>query len=125
MPDESLGGNAKEELKSIVERIERLLEERTAIDDDIKAVKQEARGSGFSVSAIQAIIQERKQDAEEVKIFEAVKDTYRHALGMLADLPLGRASIEAEARRTRREKETKRRKRGDGAPSSEGDAADK
>ena len=73
---------AKDHLKAFVERIERLEEEKKAIADDIRDVYAEAKGTGFDVKALRAIVQLRKQDADERKEHEAILETYMHALGM-------------------------------------------
>lgn len=91
---EAIGGNAQEQLKSIIERIERLEEEKAATASDIRDIYTEAKGNGYDAKAIRKIIQMRKQDAAERAEQEAVLETYMHALGMLADLPLGRAALE-------------------------------
>ena len=75
---------AKDQLKSIVERVERLEEEKKAIADDIKDVYSEAKAHGFDVKALRTIVKMRKQDANERKEQEAILETYLHALGMLA-----------------------------------------
>ncbi|MGE3148597.1 MAG: DUF2312 domain-containing protein [Pseudorhodoplanes sp.] len=75
---------AKDQLKSIVERVERLEEEKKAIADDIKDVFAEAKVHGFDVKALRTIVRLRKQDANERKEQEAILETYMHALGMLA-----------------------------------------
>ena len=75
---------AKEQLKAVVERVERLEEEKKAIADDIKDVYAEAKGHGFDVTALRTIIRLRKQDSDERKEQEAILETYMHALGMLA-----------------------------------------
>lgn len=74
---------AASQLRAFVERVERLREERKAIDDDIKEVFAEAKGSGFSVPAIKHIIKIRAEDQNERAEFEAVVDMYMAALGML------------------------------------------
>jgi uncharacterized protein (UPF0335 family) len=74
---------ARDELKSIVERIERLEEEKKAIADDIKDVYAEAKGNGYDVKALRKIIRLRKQDKNERAEEEAVLETYMHALGMI------------------------------------------
>lgn len=91
-----LGHNsvAKDQLKSFVERIERLEEEKAGIASDIRDIYSEAKGNGFDVKALRAIIRLRKQDADERAEHEAILDTYKHALGMLADLPLGQAALQ-------------------------------
>lgn len=88
-----VGSNSNAQLKSIVERIEKLEEEKKATQEDIKDVFLEAKGNGFDVKALRAIIRLRKQDADERAEQEAILDLYKHALGMLADTPLGEAAI--------------------------------
>lgn len=85
---------AKDQLQSIIERVERCEEDKKAIADDIKDIFAEAKGQGFDVKALRAIIKIRKQDANERAEQETILETYMHALGMLADLPLGQAAIE-------------------------------
>ena len=75
---------AKDQLKAFVERVERLEEEKKAISDDIKDVYAEAKGNGFDVKALRAVVRLRKQDVNERKEQEAILETYLHALGMLA-----------------------------------------
>ena len=86
-------GFAKEQLKSYVERIERLEGEKKTFADDIKDVYAEARGSGYDVKAIRTIIRMRKQDTDERQEQEAILETYMIALGMLVGTPLGDAAI--------------------------------
>ena len=74
---------AKDQLKAIIERIERLEEEKKTISDDIRDVYAEAKGNGFDVKALRTIVRLRKQDVDERKEEEAVLETYMHALGML------------------------------------------
>lgn len=74
---------AKDQLKAIVERIERLEEEKQAIADDIKDVYAEAKGNGYDVKALRKIIRLRKQDKHERAEEEAILETYMQALGMM------------------------------------------
>jgi uncharacterized protein (UPF0335 family) len=74
---------AKDQLKAFVERIERLEEEKRTIADDIRDVYAEAKGNGFNVRALRAIIRLRKQDVDERRTHETILETYMHALGML------------------------------------------
>ena len=74
---------AKDQLKAIVERIERLEEEKQAIADDIKDVYAEAKGNGYDVKALRKIIRLRKQDKHERAEEEAILETYMQALGMI------------------------------------------
>ena len=89
----------KDELKSVVERIERLEEEKAATASDIRDLYTEAKGKGLDVKALRAIIKLRKQDANEREEQETVLATYMAALGMLSDLPLGQAAIERNTRK--------------------------
>ena len=90
----TLGGNSKELLKSYVERIERLEEERKALGDDIKDIFKESKDNGFDVKALKAIVKRRKQDTDEVEAHEALVETYLSALGDFVSTPLGRATME-------------------------------
>ncbi len=73
---------AKEQLKSIVERIERLEEEKQALADDIKEVFAEAKANGFAVKTLRSVIALRKLDASERQEQEALLGLYLQALGM-------------------------------------------
>lgn len=73
---------AGDQLKSIVERIERLEEEKKSIGDDIKEVYAEAKGNGFDTKVIRKVIAIRKRDANEVAEEEAILDLYLQAVGM-------------------------------------------
>jgi uncharacterized protein (UPF0335 family) len=74
---------AKDQLKAIVERIERLEEEKKATSDDIRDVYAEAKGTGFDIKALRTIVRLRKQDTDERREQQEVLETYMHALGML------------------------------------------
>jgi uncharacterized protein (UPF0335 family) len=74
---------AKDQLKSVIERIEKLEEEKKATADDIKEVYAEAKGNGFDIKALRTIVRLRKLDVDERREQEAVLETYMHALGML------------------------------------------
>lgn len=76
---------AKEQLKSIIERVERLEEEKKAISDDIKDVFGEAKANGFDTKVLRQIVRLRKQDVAEREEQETIRDLYMHALGMLPD----------------------------------------
>ena len=80
------GPVSAERLKSFVERIEKLEEERGAIGSDIKDVYSEAKGVGFDTKILRKVIQIRKQDKDERMEQEAILDTYLQALGMV-ELP--------------------------------------
>ena len=74
---------AKDQLKAIVERIERLEEEKKATSDDIRDVYAEAKGNGFDDKALRSIVRMRKMDSDERREQQEVLETYLHALGML------------------------------------------
>jgi len=87
------GGIAGDRLRSFIERIERLTEEKAALTADIREVFNEAKGTGFDTKIMRAIIRERAMDAASRQERDALLDLYRNALGMLADLPLGQAAM--------------------------------
>ena len=76
------GGIAADRLRSIVERIERLEEERRGLADNIKDVFAEAKSAGFDVKVVRQIISIRKKEPAEVEEQETLLDLYRRALGM-------------------------------------------
>lgn len=76
------GGIAADRLRSLIERIERLEEERKALGNDIKDIFAEAKSAGFDVKVIRQIIRIRKQEPAEVEEQESLLDVYRRALGM-------------------------------------------
>ena len=80
--DTKAGGIAADRLRSIIERVERLEEERKALASDIKDIFSEAKSSGFDVKVIRQIIRIRKQEPAEVEEQESLLDIYRRALGM-------------------------------------------
>jgi len=96
-PEVKTGGVAADRLRSLVERVERLSEEKRAIAGDIKEIFQEAKSAGFSVPVLRQLIKDRAKDAGDLEKFEVLLDTYRRALGMLADTPLGLAAVRAVA----------------------------
>lgn len=72
-----------ERLRSIIERIERLEEEKQALADDVKEVYAEAKGTGFDVKTIRKIIRMRKQEPDQRAEEEALLETYLSAIGMI------------------------------------------
>jgi uncharacterized protein (UPF0335 family) len=79
---EQLQNSTKDQLRAIVTRIERLEEEKAALAADLREVYAEAKGNGFDVKALRAVVRIRKQDENKRKEEEAVLVTYLHALGM-------------------------------------------
>lgn len=76
--------SAAEQLTSIIERLERLAAEKKDIADDMKEVFAEAKANGYHPKALRKMLKERAEDASEREEFEAICDTYRVALGMVA-----------------------------------------
>ena len=74
---------AAAELRQLIERIERLEEEKANIQSDIKDVMAEAKGRGYDTKALRAIVRLRKKDPNERQEEEAVLDLYKNALGMV------------------------------------------
>lgn len=84
--DESLDDKPKnvagERLRSIIERVERLEEERKALASDIKDIYSEAKSAGFDIKVIRQLIRIRKQEPADVEEQETLLDVYRRAIGM-------------------------------------------
>lgn len=76
------GGIAADRLRSIIERVERLEEERKALGADIRDIFTEAKSAGFDVKVVKQIIKLRKQEPAEVEEQETLLDIYRKALGV-------------------------------------------
>ena len=75
-----VGGVAGERLKSFVERIERLEEEKVALSADIREVYAEAKGAGFNIRVMRQLIRLRKMDKDDRSEMEAILDVYERAL---------------------------------------------
>lgn len=89
------GAVAADELRLLIERWERLDEERKAIADDQKDVMAEAKSRGFHVPTIRRLLALRKMDAHERQEADALLETYRAAIGLdYSSTPLG-ASMQA------------------------------
>ncbi len=80
--DEKPTNLAGERLRSIVDRIERLEEERKALGSDIKDIYAEAKSAGFDVKVLRQLIRIRKQEPAEIEEQETLLDVYRRAIGM-------------------------------------------
>ncbi len=76
------GGIAQEQLRSLIERIERLEEEKAALAADIREIYAEAKGNGFDPKVMRQVVRLRKMDSAERQEQEAILDLYIHALGM-------------------------------------------
>ncbi|MBV9991689.1 MAG: DUF2312 domain-containing protein [Alphaproteobacteria bacterium] len=75
-------GFAKEHLRSFIDRIERLEEERSALTADIREVYNEAKGQGFDTKIMRQVVRMRKLDKADLQEQEAILDLYMNALGM-------------------------------------------
>ncbi|MBV9329986.1 MAG: DUF2312 domain-containing protein [Alphaproteobacteria bacterium] len=75
-------GFAKEQLKSFVERVERLEEERSALTADIREVYSEAKALGFHSKTMRQVVRMRRLDKADFQEQEAILDLYLNALGM-------------------------------------------
>jgi uncharacterized protein (UPF0335 family) len=80
-----VGGIAGDRLKSFVERIERLEEEKKALANDIKEVYAEAKGNGFDTKIMRQVIRLRRMDKDDLDEQDALLDVYMRALGMLPE----------------------------------------
>lgn len=86
MSEPTVGHNsavAKDQLRSIIERVERLTEEKDGITSDIRDVYTESKSNGFDVKALRTIVRLRKMDANDRQEAETILETYMQALGML------------------------------------------
>lgn len=75
-----VGGIASDRLRSLIERIEKLEEEKAAISSDIRDVYAEAKSAGFDVKVMRVVIKLRKMNAADRDELETLTDTYRRAL---------------------------------------------
>jgi len=78
-----LGGTAQSQLKSLIERIERLEEDKAAVANDLKEVFAEAKGNGFDTKILRKVIRLRKQDVAKRQEEEALIELYLSAVGSL------------------------------------------
>ncbi len=86
------GGIAANQLRSFIERIERLEEDKKGIADDIRDVFAEAKGTGYDVKVMRQVLKLRKMEPAERQESETILDLYLTALGMQGELPLGVAA---------------------------------
>lgn len=84
----ALGGNSKQQLKSYVERVQRLESDKAEIASDIRDVYKEAKGNGFDTKTIRWAIGELKLSPQERSERDMTRDTYMSAMGDLAGTPL-------------------------------------
>ena len=75
-------GVSGERLRSYIERIERLEEEKKALSDDIREIYSEAKGTGFDIKVLRHVVRLRKMDTSDRNEMEQVLEVYKRALGM-------------------------------------------
>jgi uncharacterized protein (UPF0335 family) len=87
----SIGHNSidKTKLKELVERIERIEEERSSLGEDVRSIYSEAKSAGLDVKALRQVVKLRRQDQEKRTALQEMIDEYMAALGMLQGTPLG------------------------------------
>lgn len=83
--DVSTTSVAADQLRSIIDRVERLEEEKKEVAEQIKEVFAEAKANGFDTKTLRKVISLRKKALEERQEEEAMLDLYLHALGMIPD----------------------------------------
>lgn len=89
---------AADELRLLIERVERLEEEKRGLQDDIKDVYGEAKARGYDTRAMRECVKLRKMETHVRQEREAILDTYKAALGLdYSETPLGRAALAAVA----------------------------
>ena len=81
-PEVKTGGIAADRLRSLVERIERLEEEKRALASDVRDIYAEAKSAGFDCEVLRALIKLRRKESADVEEQETLLDVYRAALGM-------------------------------------------
>lgn len=93
-PETDPGPVNREALATYVRRIGDLHDERKELNGQITDVYREAKGAGFDVTTLREIVRERQQEPEARHSRYALLNSYRAALGLLADTPLGQAAME-------------------------------
>jgi uncharacterized protein (UPF0335 family) len=88
-----LTADRKKQLEGYISEIERHEAQKATIQADIGLCFNSAKDAGFDTKAIRAVLKDRKKSKQEREAFEAVVDIYKHALGMLSDLPLGQSAM--------------------------------
>ena len=87
-----IGDNAAKDVVSIIERIERLEEEKKQIASDISDVYKESKGRGYDATALKEIIKIRREDPNKREARESMVDVYMRAINRWEDTPLGQAT---------------------------------
>jgi uncharacterized protein (UPF0335 family) len=98
MSDVTIGAIDQEALQRYVGRVISLHQERKTLNEDIAEIYEEAKNAGFVTKIIRQIVREQQMEEDERLSHYNLLDTYRHALGMLADTPLGAAAMASASR---------------------------
>lgn len=77
------GHNSSGQLKSIIDRINRLEDEKKATADDIRDIYAEAKGNGYNPAALRVIVRKQRADAKKAAELQADVDAYMASLGMM------------------------------------------
>lgn len=89
-----LTADRKKQLEGYISEVERWEDQKKIIVDDIGLIYTAAKDAGFDTKAMRLIVKDRKIARDKREAFEAIVDVYKHALGMLSDLPLGQSSLQ-------------------------------
>lgn len=89
-----VGDNAAKDVLSIIQRIERLEDEKKQIASDISDVYKESKGRGYDAAALKEIVKIRREDPSKREARESMVDVYMRAITRWEDTPLGRATKE-------------------------------
>ena len=87
-----VGDNAAKDVLSIIQRIERLEDEKKQIASDISDVYKESKGRGYDATALKEIIKIRREDPNKREARESMVDVYMRAINRWEDTPLGQAA---------------------------------
>ena len=87
-----IGDNAAKDVAAIVERIERLEEEKKHIASDISDIYKESKGRGYDAAALKEIIRSRREDPSKREARESMVDVYMRAINRWEDTPLAAAT---------------------------------
>jgi uncharacterized protein (UPF0335 family) len=90
--NDSIGDNAAKDVVSIIERIERLEDEKKQIANDISDVYKESKGRGYDATALKEIIKIRREDPDKREARESMVDVYMRAINRWEDTPLAQST---------------------------------
>ena len=89
-----IGDNAAQDVISIIERIERLVEEKQQLSSDISDIYKETKGRGYDVTALKEIVKMRREDPSKREARESMVDVYLRAISRWETTPLGKLMAE-------------------------------